>query len=315
MECDEPSIPTIAIIVTWNSARYILSCLTSLRDSSPNTSLLVVDNASTDDTVPRVREQFPEALIVQTGANLGFAGGNNVGLHYAQRHGYVYALIANPDCAFERGCVPALVSALEGNPNLAIVSPVIFEADRRTVWYSGAEVDVRTGTSYHLTDLPSPSASAPGLRLTNRASGCAMAVRLNALDAVGLLDERYFLYYEETDLSLRCTVRDLDIAVVPSAVAFHDAGHGVAARSESYQYYMTRNRLLLVRQHSGHIFPALPHCLYTSVRNLLLALRSSPGQAFVQSGSIVKGYIDFARGRDGHQSVNFRWWPLRPKAT
>ena len=282
--------------------------------SLPEASLLVVDNASTDGTVKLVRQHFAEAIVLQTGANLGFAGGNNVGLRYARDHDYVYALVANPDCTFDSGCVPALVRALEARPDVAIVSPIIFEADRRTVWYSGAEVDVRTGSSYHLIDLPSPT-STEEIRMTSRASGCAMLVRTDALGTVGLLDERYFLYYEETDLSLRCSLRDLLIAVVPSAVAFHDAGHGAAARSESYQYYMTRNRLLLVRQYSGRIAPALPHCLYTSLHDLFIALRSSPVQGFVQLGAIVKGYVDYARGRDGRQGVNYPWWPLRPKAT
>jgi GT2 family glycosyltransferase len=280
----------------------------------PTVTIVVVDNASSDETVAIVKEFFHKVIVIETGVNLGYAGGNNVGLRYAQAGGYDFALIANPDCTFSKSCVPALVGALIRHPNVAAASPVIFRADRQTLWYAGADLDVRRGTSYHVTELPRPL---PGsdIAITGRANGCAMLVRLSTMRALGLFDERYFLYYEEVEWCARCARSGMSIALVPEAVAFHDVGHGVADMSQSYHYYMTRNRLMFIQQHGGHILPVLPYCLYTSLRTVAFIMRRSVRQGMVQVGSIVKGYVDFARGRAGGQPVTFSWWPVRAKLT
>ena len=125
-------------------------------------------------------------------------------------------------------------------------------------------------------------------------------------------DERYFLYYEETDWSLRCRAAGFEIAVVPSASAFHDLGHGSGGSSEAYQYYMTRNRLLFVKTYEGSVLYALPFCLYTSLYNLARVAVRSPTKAFAFVGSIAKGYLDYVFGRVGGRRVNYPWWP-RPR--
>jgi GT2 family glycosyltransferase len=298
----------LAVVVTWNSAEYVVDCLRSLLDSSRPVDAIIVDNCSSDKTVALVEEEFPDIEIVETGSNLGYSGANNIGLRFAQVHAYDFAFIVNPDCAVDRDCVARLSSSLQEYPALAAASPVIFRNDRLTVWYSGASTDTRFGTSYHRSDSPQDLVG-DEIRLTPRASGCAMMLRVSALQAVGLLDERYFLYYEETDWCLRCTAAGLAIAVVPSACAFHDLGHGSAGVSEAYHYYMTRNRLLLVKIYEESVLPALPHCLYTSFYNLTRTMFISPAKALTLVGSIAKGYLDFAFGRVGEQVPNYRWWP------
>jgi GT2 family glycosyltransferase len=303
-------VKALAIIVTYNSDRFIAGCVQSLRESDPALPIVVVDNASSDGTVTIVREMFPQVVVIETGANLGYAGANNVGLRYAQAEGYEAALIANPDCTFDRDCVPTLIAALGEDQDLVAVSPVILRADRRTIWYAGAGLDVRLGKSDHVIQVPSPS---PGsnIVLTGRANGCAMLVRLSLLGSVGYLDERYFLYYEEAEWCARCSEAGLKVAVVPTATAYHDVGHGTAGKSQWYYYYMTRNRLLLVKQHNGRVRWALPLCLYSSLRDLSFAMKGSLRQGIVQLGPIAKGYVDFVLGRSGEQATTFSWWPVR----
>jgi GT2 family glycosyltransferase len=303
-------LKTLAIIVTFNSARYIAECLTSLLESSPNIPILVVDNASSDGTSSLVHQRFTNVIVIETGSNLGYAGGNNLGLRYAADNNYEFALIANPDCTFSKDCVPGLVSALVAHPNVAAASPVIFRADGTTVWYAGADLDVRRGTSQHVIEVPSPSG--PDIVMTKRANGCAMVVRLTAIKRIGNFDERYFLYYEEAEWCARCADAGLDIVVVPTSVAFHDVGHGIGGMSDSYLYYMTRNRLILIQQYGGHVLPALPYCFYTSFQSISPVMRTSIRLGIIRTGAIMKGYVDFLRGRAGRQLPNFRWWPVRP---
>lgn len=302
----------VAIVVTFNSGRYISQCLESLVGSLPSRHIVVVDNASSDGTVDVVRQGFPQVTCIETGSNLGYAGGNNVGLRYALANDYEFALIANPDCTFGESCVATLVAALQDRPEVAAVCPLIFRGDGRTLWYAGAELDLRQGSSPHRTDLP-PASRDSEIIMTGRAYGCAMLVRLSAIERVGLLDERYFLYYEEAEWSARCARVGLYVAVAPGAIARHDMGHGTADMSPTYHYYMTRNRLMLVRQYSGRVWAALPSCFRASLQNLASTKRRSFRQAMVQLGPIMKGYIDFARGRTGCQAVTFSWWPLRDR--
>ncbi len=311
--CSSVSNPpkTIAIIVTWNSDRYICACLASLRSTSPTTTLLVVDNASSDDTIAKVRDEFPDVMIIESGGNLGYAGGNNIGLRFAKAHDFDYVFIANPDCTFGDGCVSALVAAIESRRDLAVVSPIIFRADRTSVWFAGGDIDFRRGTATHVETIAKTANGTSDVISTQRANGCAMLVRLGAIDLVGLLDERYFLYYEEVDWCVRFARCGFAIGVVASANAFHDVGHGAGGRSESYRYYMTRNRLLFVCQYSGHVLAALPYCLRTSLDYVVDGSRREPRVGIGHLGSVIKGYVDFARGKVGSQAVNFRWWPGR----
>jgi GT2 family glycosyltransferase len=312
MDHDGAVLPltAMAIVVTFNSGQYIAQCLASLVGSLPDLQIVVVDNASSDGTVDLVRDLFPQVVLIETGNNLGYAGGNNVGLRYAQANHYDVALIANPDCTFGESCVATLVATLRGHPDIAAACPVIFRGDGRTLWYAGADLDLRRGSTPHVTELPVPL---PGsdIVITKRAYGCAMMIRLSAIETVGLFDERYFLYYEEAEWCARCELAQLSVVVVPRAVACHDMGHGAADTSSTYHYYMTRNRLMLVRQYSGHALVALPSCLRTSLQNLASIKRRSWRQAMAQLGSMIKGYSDFARGRMGRQAVTFSWWPVR----
>jgi len=306
-------VSTVAIVVTFNSVRYISQCLESLVGSLPSLHIVVVDNASHDGTVDVVRQRFPQVTCIETGSNLGYAGGNNVGLRYALTNDYEFALIANPDCTFSEGCVATLVATLQDRPEVAAVCPLIFRGDGRTLWYSGAETDLRKGSTPHRTELPSASRDS-NIIMTGRAYGCAMLVRLSALKRIGLFDERYFLYYEDAEWSARCATKGLYVAVALGAIARHDMGHGTADMSPTYHYYMTRNRLMLVGQCSGRVWAALPSCFRTSVQNLASTKRRSFRQAMILLGPIMKGYIDFARGRTGCQPVTFGWWPLRDQA-
>jgi hypothetical protein len=139
-----------------------------------------------------------------------------------------------------------------------------------------------------------------------------MVVRLSAIKTVGDFDERYFLYYEEAEWCARCAGAGLDIVVVPESVAFHDVGHGVGGMSDSYLYYMTRNRLILIKQYGGHVLPALPYCFYTSFQSISPVMRRSIRLGTIRMGAIMKGYADFLRGRLGRQPPNFSWSSMRP---
>jgi GT2 family glycosyltransferase len=295
----------VAIIVTWNSNGHVHRCLDSIGKSTVPVATLVIDNQSTDDTASSVEaRQDPAIIVVHSGANLGYAGGNNLGLSLAARAGAAFVVIVNPDATIEPECFNRLVELLRSDETIGLASPAICYASSDRLWYGGSDVDRTTGTAYHLRE-GMPLASLPKQPYdTGRASGCMLALVPERIKSVGLFDERYFLYYEEAEWSLRIHEHGLRIVVAPAAVAWHDVGHGTGGANPTYHYYMTRNRLLLASQHCDHgAIGALPRSLRDTLITLITLARQHRS-ALVSCGSaIFVGYIDFARRRLGQRAT------------
>ena len=187
----------VAVVLSYNGREDTLAALESLR----GIGTVVVDNGSTDGSAEAVAAGFPDVELVRTGVNLGFAGGNNVGIRRALDRGADWVLLLNNDATVEPGLVEALAAAAEARPDAGVLACKVLFADSDRLWYAGAEFDSVTGRSRH-EGFGEPDE--PGtLRDTRRATGAAMAVSRAAIDAAGLLDEELFLYAEDLEWSLR----------------------------------------------------------------------------------------------------------------
>src|SRR5665213_329236 len=218
---DNPRV--VVIVVTWNSSNHIVDCLYSIFKSSARVATLVVDNGSSDGSVAAVQGRAdPDVLLVRSATNLGYAGGNNLGLSLASTAGAEFAVIVNPDATMEPNCIRNLVDVIRSDSTIGLASPAIHYAGSDRIWYAGSEVHPVSAAANHLHE------GAPLARLsaspyeTGRASGCVLALALGRLNDVGLLDERYFLYYEEAEWSIRVREHGLRIVVVPKTLASHD---------------------------------------------------------------------------------------------
>lgn len=295
----------VAIVLTWNSAGYVQACLQSLTASSVPVSVVVVDNGSVDQTMEEVKSFDSEDLvIVETGENLGYAGGNNIGLRIADAADADIAVLINPDATLSDNCVEALVKATQEDPDVGLVSPVICYQGR--VLFAGSNIEFPSGASHTFaTELPCHALAGPPYA-TGRPNGCVMAVRLSHARQVGYMDERYFLYYEETDFALRLREQGVTVKVAPEARAQHDPGHGKHAqgmRDATYHYYMTRNRLVLASLHSPFgIYRTIPHVVRTNLYDLLLSVRRDRSQFVPYLKAMAAGYRDFVVRRRGPRS-------------
>jgi GT2 family glycosyltransferase len=189
-----------------------------------------------------------------------------------------------------------------------MVSPIILDMDDR-VLYAGSDTNFRTGEALHTSYRPNGPDSH---YLTGRPCGAALLVRVAGVRKAGYLDDRFFLYHEETEWSLRFKQAGLAIAVLPTAIAHHDVRHGKAGGTITYHYYMTRNLLLLLRIANGRYpFLALLYSLYRSAVTVRSDLRISSEVGRSTARAMFKGYADFFMGRFGEQKVSFS---LKPKA-
>ncbi|MGV9627045.1 glycosyltransferase family 2 protein [Streptomyces sp. NPDC003487] len=248
------------VVVTWNSAAVLPDFLAALPDGMAGLDwhLVVADNDSADDTVDLVRTLAPEATVVQTGRNAGYAAGVNAALAAAGDHGAV--LICNPDIRMRQGCAKRLVDSLGGGVGIAV--PLLYEEGRDTPHHSlrressvlralGEAVigNRRAGRFPRLSELVTDPDAYRRPTRADWATGALMALSADCLAACGDWDESFFLYSEETEYCLRA--RDLGYAtqLEPTAEAVHLGGDSQV--SPRLWTLLTLNRVRLYGRRHG----------------------------------------------------------------
>lgn len=236
------------IILTWNQRDVTLECLSSLSQQHYQPAdIIVVDNGSVDETVERVRVAFPDVTVLETHDNLGFAGGNNTGLQYALAGDCEYVLLLNNDTVVDPDMIPEIIRVMEADRTIGAAGPKILYYDHpSTIWSAGNRVNWRTGECSRLQAEMSDDLTDSALRDVDYITGCAICVRRDVIDHIGLLDERFFIYFEETDWCIRARHDGWRIVYVPSARIWHKVSAAMGATSPSTDYYMTRNCLLFL---------------------------------------------------------------------
>lgn len=274
----------------WNGADDTIECLRSLQvEGYPSKQVIIVDNGSVDGSANRIRNEGFDVRIIQTGENLGFTGGNNVGLVAAQNAGVEYAFLLNNDTTIEPGAISALVEAAEKNRSGAIFAPVMHYYDSPTeVWFAGALLSLARGEALHNNFLNPRREASP--YASPWVSGCAMLVRMTAVDEVGGLDNRFYLTWEDVDWCLSMREAGWGVSVVPGARIFHKGGRSGAKLVGIWSYYAVRNSLLLAFKHGGKsYFSAL---FRVTGRHLRSAFRCEGRERFEVLGTIAEGLWD-----------------------
>jgi GT2 family glycosyltransferase len=303
---DSPRV--IIIVLNWNGRDDTLSCLASLSELDyPSYDLVVVDNGSGDDSVPAIRASFPQVTLVETGENLGYVGGNNLGLEYAQVAKPDYTLLLNNDTEVAPDFVHMLVDAAQAGPAIGIAGPTIYYYERPDViWSAGGAVDWQRGST-RMVGLNERDVGQFGQmpRAVDFLSGCAMLVKHTVLQHVGLLDERFFAYYEETEWCVRAKRAGFEIVHVPLAHIWHKISPEARAGSPMAHYYMTRNRLLFLKA-TGAGPQAWLHTLFAEYLRTLTSwsLRPRWRHKKEQRRAMLWAIHDAWRGRWGRQAVN-----------
>jgi GT2 family glycosyltransferase len=232
----------IAVVLNWNGGDDTLAALRSL----DGIERICVDNGSTDGSAEGVAEQLPSVELLRTGANLGFAGGNNAGIKRALERGADWVLLLNNDATAEPGLAAALGDAAAARPDAGLLACTILLEDGKTVQYAGATFNARLGYSGRV------ATSAPAhLRDVDRADGAALAVSRAAAEGAGLLDETLFLYVEDVEWSLRIRRAGFAVVLVPDARVRHKGSTATGGRgSTTNLYYDTRNTIVVSERHA-----------------------------------------------------------------
>lgn len=293
-------------MVNWNCADETLACIRSLGSSRfPTWRIYIVDNASTDSSVDQIRVHAPEVELILSSRNLGYAGGFNLAWPTAILDGADFIWLLNCDTLVAPSTLEHLIAAS------AVVGPAIFSPQiryleqREQVWYLGGLIDRRMKTSHRTQANSSDGPEDAQLLPTQWATGCSLYLSAEALRTLGPMDERYFLYLEDVDWSLRAQRMGVPTYCVPKAILYHGLAQSVAKLgSNAPEYYGWRNHYLLVSSH-GSVLQRLYASVDLGSRLLKSAARLLLYPSFRKDAKYMartRGLIDFSLGRFGRDA-------------
>lgn len=244
------NIPITVIIVNLNGEKHLKPCLDSLRRQTHCPDQTVVfDNASTDNSLRLLARDYPDVRLVPNNTNIGFCRANNICLQEFMDSDSRYAFLLNADTVLASSCLEKLIRTAEFQGNFGIFSPkILYHPDTERIWYAGGYIDLKHGIARHRGGerLEKGFLHVPGQ--TDFVSGCSMFLRKKLLVQIGFLDERFFAYFEDADISVRANRSGMGCYYEPSAVLFHKGG---TIRSPASTYYFHRNRYLFARKHAS----------------------------------------------------------------
>lgn len=291
-------------IINFNGRKNTLDCLDSIKKVDKNNfdlKVVVIDNGSSEKfDLPKA---YSDVVLIKSSENLGFAGGHNKVIKYALEKGADYILILNNDTVIDKKLVNELFKTITTR-NAGVVAPKIyfypgfeFHKDRykkqeqgHVFWFTGGEMDWRNVIGHHRGVDEVDKGQYDKTSEINFASGACMLIKREVLEKIGLFDERYFLYYEDNDLSQRAKSSKFKIIYNPKAVLWHkNAGSVGGSGSQLQDYYITRNRMLF-----GMKFAPVRSKISLIRESLKLLMSGRPWQK--------RGIVDFYTGNLGKGS-------------
>lgn len=239
------------IILNWNGKRDTLSCLASLEKTlyAPFKTV-VIDNGSSDDSVAAIEAAFPEVTVVETGKNLGYAGGNNVGIERALKKGAELILLLNNDTEVDPHILSAFANYMERHPTEGIVGGCPFLFDQRDqldhlggVWNpKTARFDMVGNRTFAVDTLfENP-------KTLDYACGCSLMIRREVFEAVGAFEAAFFLFWEESDLCMRAKRAGFAVGACRDAILYHKVSASFVGGKPHTNYFWWRNRFLWIER-------------------------------------------------------------------
>lgn len=294
------------ILVNYNGKRYNASCIDSIfaNTDAGDVRIIVVDNASQDDSVRLLKERYDgnERLeLVLLDDNYGFSYANNAGINRAQEWGADSVLLLNNDTEIAPDMLACLRECAKRHPDSMIAPKIYYSDDRKRIWSAGGDVSPFVRKVRHIGLNETDKGQYDQEREIEFATGCCLFIPMEVIRRAGVLDERFFLYYEDTEYSFRLHRHGIRIYYCPKARMYHKVGaSSKGADSPLCAYYIARNWLLCNRLHLGKRYPLfLAYYALNRTACCLLWLLRGKG-ALVRAS--LRGMGDYRKGNFGRSA-------------
>jgi GT2 family glycosyltransferase len=296
----KPTPKIAVIIVNYSGYEITRDCLASFAKVNSNHPyvLIVVDNASGDQSVPRLRQEFPQVHFLESHVNLGFTGGNNLGLAAAYEIGVEYVFFLNNDTVVS-GDILTLADFLDTNSDVGMVSPLTFFYDNpEVVSFGGGELNRNTGRIRFSNKGGSRGGMPADVVYCSFLEGAAIMARADVVRRAGGFNDDYFLNSEEAELCVKVADMGYRLALITSCSVWHKISQTMGSGSELINYFVYRNRLHFIRNNAKGLgmrdIISILHSYLASYLSLSIKLRNFPA-----ARGLLKGVIDFLAGVKG----------------
>jgi GT2 family glycosyltransferase len=247
------NIPSVAVIIlNWNGKENTCECLESVEKLDYlNYQVIVADNGSKDDSVDVIKQKFPHILIIENGANLGYAEGNNRAIVYAVERDFEYVLLLNNDAIVDPQLIDSFISATTQNPQAGVFGAKIYYlSEPQKIWFAGGKILPELITHHEGFGEIDDRLAWEEVRSIDYACGCALLVKSEVIKKIGALESKFFLMWEETDFCYRARAAGFECLFVPKALVWHKISASFKGGDEGHlqNYFMVRNRLLWIER-------------------------------------------------------------------
>ena len=268
--------PKIAIIIiNWNTYQLTYNCLKSLELCTyKNKTIFFVDNGSNDGSGDKIALEFPEINCINNQKNEGFTGANNKALKVILKQNFDYVLLLNNDTEVKPDFLSLMQASMDSDNNLAATQPLILDfPNKNTIWNAGGSFNTFFGLS---KTRYKGMVYKPNLNietLTEWISGCCILVKIAVVKEVGLLDNRFFAYFEDVDWSIRMTNLGYKLGVVPKSIIYHHSSGSTKRNNTTnegnlspYAHYLNvRNHIYLIKKHN-FLFNSVGSWIYQIIK-------------------------------------------------
>jgi len=290
------------VLVNFNGMKFMPECLESLgRIDYPNAKIVVVDNASSDRSAEWVETNCPSVTLIRLPTNTGITGGNNAGIEWCRQNSCHQILLLNNDTVVEPEFLSKLMAHHE--PNCLLVPKIYFHNNKNLLNNHLGSYDYWRGLHLDWFYAQPDSPSSNMIRLATMANTCALLIPSNIINQVGLMDERFFIYADDTDFITRAVRAGAKIKFIPDAVIYHkESSSSGGTDSPLTVYYSNRNRLSFMVKHQKSRVALTFFILYFSTTRILVALNYLLHGRRSQFLAMRNALLDFCLGRMGQAS-------------
>lgn len=251
------------VLLNWNTPIHTTNCISSIMQFCDDRlyDLIIADNGSTDGSLATLSNQFPQHIYIDNQRNLGFAGGNNRAIEYCIANSYQYTILLNNDTEVDEDFITPMFNYLEAHEEVVAVQPAIYYLHEKSrLWNGGSFFNQILGITYSKNQKSRQSLTKP--EKVEWLTGCCFFVRTDALKKVGLLNEVFFLYYEDVELSFRLRKACGELHYFPTTKIYHEAGvsgkekisNSEGTLSPIIHYYLSRNKIWFLRRYANPFF-------------------------------------------------------------
>lgn len=252
---DKESALITVILVNYNGLNDTADAIKSLYKAFGFLDIIVVDNCSRNDEAKKIKQMFSSIKVIYSEKNLGFAGGNNLGIQYALKTGADYIMLLNNDTVVDKDMIKIMLQNI--SDDTLVVPKMLYYSRPNKIWYGGGNINRKLGHSFHIdVNQEETRASIKKPQYCTFATGCCIMASKRIFEVLNGFDESYFMYCEDTDFCIRLLKHGFKILYLPDAKLWHKVGSSSGGEeSPLSNYYITRNRLLCLKKHKDYFEP------------------------------------------------------------